>query len=126
MSVESMATGDTVFVNTKTHSVGTIGGNTGSWNADSGDGIDCRVEQLDAEEDLMAAAQGQRITHRVYFATDRSLTNTTRLHWTKTNGNSLTIDRYLKVEDYYWENSPDGSLLMYIADCVYQSTARRA
>jgi len=117
-----MCTGDRVFVNARTSSLGALGGDTGTYASDSGSGVECRVESLDASEILEYSAKGMRVSHTVYFASDQALDGSHRLHWTATNGLGTVVDRHLYVQAYYQENSPDGSLQLFIAICDWKDT----
>ena len=122
MSIRTLARGDTVFVNAATDANQTYGGARPTWAADSGSGVICRVESLSASEINKYNANGQTVSHRVYFATDQALApNKHRLHWTKTAGNRVTVDKYLRVTGYYEENNPRGTRRLFVCECNYEA-----
>ena len=122
MSIRTLCRGDTVFVNTATHANQTYGGKRPSWSADSGVGVNCRVEALSASEVAKYNSQGMSVSHRVYFSQDQSLdVRKHRLHWTKTAGNRSTVDKYLRVTGYYSENNPRGTRQLWICECNYET-----
>ena len=125
MSIEEMCTGDTVFPNARTSSIGALGGDAGTYAADASAGIECRVEEASAHESLSYSAKGMVISHLVYFSTDVALSGKHRLHWTLTDDNQVALTGiYLYVKAYYKENSPDGDLVMWIAVCEYKDTRK--
>lgn len=121
-----MTRGDTVFVNTLTHSNSDAFSNKGrSWSADAGDGLACRVESASAAEVQKYKALGMTVSHLVFFSADQGLSvNTSRLHWTKTNGNKTTVDKILRVTGTETENNPRGRLILYVVTCNFETERR--
>lgn len=127
MSIKSMCRGDTVFKNTFTHGAGALSNKGGTWSSDSGSGLACRVEDLSASDIAKYDARGLSVTHRVYFSTDPVLSvNSSRLHWTKTDGNRTTVDKYLRITGEEHENNPRGRLVLFVFTANYEAERRGA
>ena len=123
MSIEDLCRGDLVFVNARTSAVGSLGGEAGSWAADAGAGVECRVDSMSASEVAKWAAKGMSVSHEVFFSSEQSLSGKYRLHWTKTDNLETTLSsRYLYVEGYYHENNPEADLRLWIAVCRFEDT----
>lgn len=113
MSISELCVGDIVKKRTKSLSVGTYGGDAGTWSESSTE-VDCRVEELSASEVERFAARGMMVTHRVYFASDVVLTNANALHWIERNG--VARDVYLQVQGYRMQTNPTGDLELWIVE----------
>lgn len=128
MSIRTMCRGDLVFINTATMQESDYSGKrVPSWSSDSGDGVQCRIETLSASETKKYQANGIVATHNAYFATDPSLeVNTTRLHWTKTAGKRVTVDKILRVTGVFEENNPRGTKRLFVIACNYEEARKDA
>lgn len=115
--------GDLVFVNRRASSVGSLGGDAGSWSADSGAGIECRVDEMSASEIAKYAADGMTVSHSLGFLSEPSLDVSCRLHWTKTNGlrTSLT-GRWMHVQGIYREGDPGGETQYWVVVASLETT----
>lgn len=116
MSLSDLCTGDTVIVETATHSVGAAGGDVQTWSGSTS--YDCLV-QTEGAEAVRHSARGQQHTHLVFFSADVSLdplATNARLKWTVKAGVTLATPRYLRVLAYYSEGRP-GEDMLWIAKC---------
>lgn len=122
MSIAELATGDTVVEQTVTSTVGAIFGSTPSV-ADGPTHV-CNVQSMSVGESKKFSALGQVKLFNVFFATDPTLERNSRLKWTKTDGNQTTfaVPRILKVLATDEERNPEGSEVLYIAQCVWETT----
>lgn len=117
-----MATGDTVVKQSVSYTSGSMFGNTPT--ATDGDSLDCNVQSMSVSESKQFDARGEMKLFNVFFAADPTLTVSNRLKWTKTNGNGTTFatPRILKVLATEEERNPDGSEILYIAKCEWETT----
>jgi hypothetical protein len=122
MTIASMAAGDTVVKQFVSYTSGAIMGNTPT--ATDGASLDCNVQSMSVGEAKQFAARGEVKLFNVFFATDPALTTNNRLKWIKTNGNGTTFatPRILKVLATDEERNPDGSEILYIAQCELVTT----
>jgi len=118
-----MATGDTVVQQSETTVIGEGGGLEFSYT--DGDGLDCLVQTMSADEEVRYAARGQRNRYVIFFASNQGLSQDDRLKWTHQGGNAFASPKYLRVLDQYSEGRPGaGNQMLWIVDAE-ESTVRQ-
>jgi len=116
MSIEALCDQDTITVETLTATTGASFGVSESWGSSTIKR--CLVQELDAAESLKYEAEGQRVTHLLFFSSDPSIGKSNRITLSSDWGSKI-----LSVVGCYTEGRP-GEQLLWIVKGEYESTRR--
>lgn len=115
MSVTSLCTGSTVIKQTMTHSIGASGGDVAT--PTDGEPMDCRFEEMSADEAIRYDARGERSLFAAYFAADPSFAVDDRLKLTVWANVTLGTPKLCRVLGQKMQANPRGNLVLWIVHC---------
>lgn len=115
MSILSLCVGSVVVKQSPTRTLGPSGGDDVAFT--DGPALDCRFEEMSADEAVRYDARGERSLFTAYFAADPAFTVDNRLKLTEWAGEAVSPPKLCRVLGQKTQASPRGSLKLWIVAC---------